>query len=907
MLDFIYTLIIFPLVQIIELCFVFSFHIFSNECAAIGAVSLFVSICTLPLYFMAEKKQQAERDIQSRLKPVVQHLKATFSGDERFMMLQTYYRQNHYHPIYAMRTSLSLAIQIPFFIAAYSFLSNLELLEGVSFLFIKDLGAPDASFTIPSWGGVTLNILPVLMTLINCVAGAIYTKNLQIRDKIQIYGMAAVFLVLLYNSPSGLVLYWLMNNTFSLIKNALEKNKNSKKIVYYSVCALALLFFAFFMYIGAWKKRVAISFVMVIVILFPLLKNLFSSFVYKIKQKKELVLEETALNKKHAFFASCIILFLLSGLVIPSSLIVSSVTEFSFIETNKSPIPFLISTVSQAAGIFIFWPVSIYFMFSRKTKMALTFFMTLICVAALINTFLFPGNYGFLSDSLEISNTNALSNNMFFANTGTLAAVFILFSYLLFLHKKWFLYSLQSIAVLSLFVFGIYNLFKIQNEFKALSSRLTVNPTVVYPQAEYTFSKNGKNVLVIFLDRGINGFVPYMFSEKPKLYESFSGFTYYPNCTSFSSHTLMGAPGLYGGYEYTPLEMQKRSNESLVDKHNEALLVLPKIFIDNGFQVTVSDPAYSNYEWFPDISVFKPYPDINVNTIVSSGKYSRYWKKVHVYDSGISITGRLKNNIIRFSFFRELSPMFRKIMYDDGMYLVTSTFKTGTGSYFNPGALSRYITLDVLPEITSIEDSNKNTYTNIYNDMLHAPSFLQNPDYEPFEAVTDKGSGQFSNEAHYHVSMAAFLLLAKWFDFLKENNVYDNTKIIIVSDHGWSINIPPSNNMILPGDREVENYMALLMVKDFNTNGVLKTDNTFMTNADTPLIALDGVVDNPVNPFTHKKLQSNKSEGVTITTSKNWSPGDNEKYKFKIEENEWRHVHDNIYDIKNWSYAEVAE
>jgi len=28
-----------------------------------------------------------------------------------------------------------------------------------------------------------------------------------------------VFFVLLYNSPSGLVLYWICNNVFSLIKN----------------------------------------------------------------------------------------------------------------------------------------------------------------------------------------------------------------------------------------------------------------------------------------------------------------------------------------------------------------------------------------------------------------------------------------------------------------------------------------------------------------------------------------------------------------------------------------------------------------------------------------------------------------------------------------------------------------
>ena len=41
------------------------------------------------------------------------------------------YRQNNYSPTNALRGSVSLLLEIPFFIAAYHFLSNLELLRGV--------------------------------------------------------------------------------------------------------------------------------------------------------------------------------------------------------------------------------------------------------------------------------------------------------------------------------------------------------------------------------------------------------------------------------------------------------------------------------------------------------------------------------------------------------------------------------------------------------------------------------------------------------------------------------------------------------------------------------------------------------------------------------------------------------
>ena len=48
------------------------------------------------------------------------------------------------------------------------------------------------------------------MTTANCISGAIYSKGHPIREKIQIYLLAAVFLVILYSSPAGLVLYWAM-------------------------------------------------------------------------------------------------------------------------------------------------------------------------------------------------------------------------------------------------------------------------------------------------------------------------------------------------------------------------------------------------------------------------------------------------------------------------------------------------------------------------------------------------------------------------------------------------------------------------------------------------------------------------------------------------------------------------
>jgi ABC-type polysaccharide transport system permease subunit len=118
--------------------------------------------------------------------------------------------------LYALKGTLSLLLQIPFFMAAYHFLSHLQILSGAAFGPIRDLAAEDGLTRI---GSAQINLLPILMTAINGVSSAIYTKGFTLKQKLQPYVLAAVFLVLLYRSPSGLVLYWTMNNVCSLGKN----------------------------------------------------------------------------------------------------------------------------------------------------------------------------------------------------------------------------------------------------------------------------------------------------------------------------------------------------------------------------------------------------------------------------------------------------------------------------------------------------------------------------------------------------------------------------------------------------------------------------------------------------------------------------------------------------------------
>ena len=131
--DILGSLLIGPLKLIFELIFSAAYKIIGHPGVAIVFLSLAMNILVLPLYRRADAIQMEARDTENRLKDVVAHIKKTFSGDERMMILQTYYRQNNYSSLAVLKSSISLLLQIPFFMAAYQFLSNLDVLQGVSF------------------------------------------------------------------------------------------------------------------------------------------------------------------------------------------------------------------------------------------------------------------------------------------------------------------------------------------------------------------------------------------------------------------------------------------------------------------------------------------------------------------------------------------------------------------------------------------------------------------------------------------------------------------------------------------------------------------------------------------------------------------------------------------------------
>jgi YidC/Oxa1 family membrane protein insertase len=889
-----YTIVVFPIIQIIEITYVFIYKIFRNPSIAVIGVSFAVTFLCLPLYIVAEKWQRRERELIRKLKPKIDAIKSVFKGDEQYMILSAYYRQNHYHPVYALRNSFGILIQIPFFIAAYSYLSHLEALKGAAFLFIRDMSAPDGAVRI---GGFAVNALPVLMTLINLISGWIYTKGLAARDKIQIYGTALVFLALLYNSPAGLVLYWTMNNVLSLVKNIFYKLKRPLKALYIAVSFAVIAFIAYMLFINTRAFHIkAILISAAFLVLFTPLYIKGIGFV----QRAFLDPLSRGTRRPILFILSCAVLAAFTGLCIPCAVIASSPEEFSFIDAYRSPFPFIFHSCLQSTGLFLLWPLCLYFLFGGRIKTILTAFFSIAALYALTNDLVFQNDYGTISNTLHFNTTGVLGVSAVGTALNMLVFLGIIFLVLLLIRKGKvsYLNSCMGIILLSVIVYSGYNIARIRSGYmKVLSLQNTTQAAVSKITPVFSLSPDKPNIIVVMADCAINGYVKPIFEEHPRLRESFDGFTLYPNTAAFAMHTLMAAPPIWGGYDYTPKAMNDRDTVPLAEKHNEALLVLPRLFAGAGYQVTATDPSWANYEWIPDTRIYDAYENIRAfNTI---GRYTNLWYAETGYGNGQIAGANIKRNMYRFSLLKISPPVLRERIYDDGWYW--SADDVGES---NIGFINSYSVMDLLPELTAYTAETSSALL-ITNDASHDLTYLQYPDYTPAKTVTNRGSGVFSDSRYYHVNSAFYLKFAEWLDELKKNGVYDNTRIIVVSDHGAGVDARLGAAPIpIPGEQR-ERYNPVLLVKDFNARGGLKTDMAFMSNADVPALAVKDIIVNPVNPFNGKPITMEpKHEGLYITINHLPQAEQHGKYAFSIRKDQWVFVHDDIFDEKNWRQVE---
>ncbi len=164
-------------------------------------LSILIKIIFLPLTQISFKSMKEMQKIQ----PEMQRLKEVYKNDkarqqQEIMLL---YKRRKINP---MSGCLPMLIQIPVFIALYNALQNaIEMRHAPFFLWIKDLSAKDPIYITPLIMGATM-VLQQKMT--PTAADPAQAKMFML--------MPVMFTFLFLNFPSGLVLYWLVNNVLSI-------------------------------------------------------------------------------------------------------------------------------------------------------------------------------------------------------------------------------------------------------------------------------------------------------------------------------------------------------------------------------------------------------------------------------------------------------------------------------------------------------------------------------------------------------------------------------------------------------------------------------------------------------------------------------------------------------------------
>lgn len=397
-------------------------------------------------------------------------------------------------------------------------------------------------------------------------------------------------------------------------------------------------------------------------------------------------------------------------------------------------------------------------------------------------------------------------------------------------------------------------------------------------------------------DRYFSPLIPEILKNNPELNGQLDGFVWYPNTVSFGKLTMIGTPGIFGGYDYTPFEINRRADKTLQQKHNEAILTMPVVFHNNNWNVTVADLPYENYLEQPVTDMYKGYEFIN--RVTTHGTYSDIWYARHGMKKSPFMSEGIKRNFIWFSVLKIVPPFMRQIIYHKEYWISYNKFENSAKFIDN------YSEIDLFPELFD-DSSEKNAFFLLDNEANHESILLQAPDYVPVENVTQFGPG--GNDETYSSMVGIILRFTNFIDFLKKNEIYDNTKIIIVSDHGMSRDTGTFDNKTQNFPFNKDNMTATLLVKDFSSRGKLKKDYTFMTNADTPALALKDIDKNALNPFTKNPLDVNsmgggitKNDFIKMSNAPAESTRIRKNKKFNIKDDEWYAVKDNIFDDKNW-------
>jgi len=208
-----------------------------NYGVAIIFLAIFVKLVTFPL---TKKASEGTLRMQA-LAPKMKEIQERNKGNPQKMNAEMaeFYKKEGYNPISGC---LPMLIQMPIFIAIFNLFNTNFDLRGAMFIpgWITDLSIPEyiiafpAGVMIPLLGWDALRLLPFIYAGSQMLYGKVLQTPAQMGNpmmmKMMLYAMPAILFFVLYNVPSGLLVFWIVSNILTMVQQVgLNKYMARKK------------------------------------------------------------------------------------------------------------------------------------------------------------------------------------------------------------------------------------------------------------------------------------------------------------------------------------------------------------------------------------------------------------------------------------------------------------------------------------------------------------------------------------------------------------------------------------------------------------------------------------------------------------------------------------------------------
>jgi YidC/Oxa1 family membrane protein insertase len=212
-----------PLEKALKWFLLIFYRLIPNYGIAIILLTLLVKVLFFPL---TKKGSEATLRMQS-ISPKIKELQTKYKDNPQKMNAEMaeLYKKEGYNPLSGC---LPMLLQIPIFFAMYNLFNNHFDLRGAMFIpgWIPDLSLPEAIYTfstfrIPILGWSAIRLLPFIYV----GSQLLYGKVTQTPDqqgnaqmKMMLYVMPIMFFFILYDVPSGLLIYWIFSNVLTMVQ-----------------------------------------------------------------------------------------------------------------------------------------------------------------------------------------------------------------------------------------------------------------------------------------------------------------------------------------------------------------------------------------------------------------------------------------------------------------------------------------------------------------------------------------------------------------------------------------------------------------------------------------------------------------------------------------------------------------